>query len=75
MSEEYLVFSVGDLTATMKVGKPYPLLGVAASEAGARELLESLPPSAASKVIIVEKKAVVRRIPSVRLEDIDESVE
>jgi len=74
MSEEILVFSVGDPSASMKVGKSYLLLGVAASEAEARTLAESLPATSGSKVVIVQKRAVVRRIPAVRLEDVDEPV-
>ena len=74
MAEEYLVFNIGDVSTRMKVGKSYLLLGVATSDKGARELVESLPAATASKVLIVARKAVVRRVPAVRLEDVDESV-
>lgn len=73
MAEEVLVFNVGDETSRMKVGKSYLLLGVAQSEQQARQLAESLPANAGSKVMLLTKKAVIRRIPAVRLEDLDES--
>lgn len=74
MSEEVLVFNVGDSNTSMKVGKSYLLLGVAESEAAARRLVENLPATAGSKVVIVQRKALVLRIPAVRLEDLDDPV-
>ena len=74
MTDEFLIFNVGDENTRMKVGKSYLLLGVAKNEKDARELVEGLPAAAASKVVILAKKAVVRRVPTVRLEDIDENV-
>lgn len=72
MAEEFLLFNVGDESTRMKVGKSYLLLGVAESEEAARELAEALPATSASKVAILWKQAVIRRVPTVRLEDIDE---
>jgi hypothetical protein len=72
MAEEILIFNVGDESARMKVGKSYLLLGVAASEKEARALMESLPINAGSKVVLAVKQAVLRRVPAVRLEDVDE---
>lgn len=74
MAEEVLVFNVGDDSAHMKAGKSYVLLGVTESEEKARELAASLPANAGSKVVILAKRAVIRRVPAVRLEDLDESV-
>ncbi|MGE0134543.1 MAG: hypothetical protein AB7L91_08670 [Dehalococcoidia bacterium] len=74
MSDEVLVFNIGDESAHMKVGKSYLLLGVAGTEEEARALAASLPASAGSKVVIVTKRAVLRRVPAVRLEDVDEDV-
>jgi len=73
MAEEMLIFNIGDESARIKVGKSYLLLGVAQSEQEARELAESLPANAGSKVILLAKRAVIRRIPAVRLEDLDEN--
>jgi hypothetical protein len=67
-----LIFNIGDESARMKVGKSYLLLGVAQSEQEARELAESLPANAGSKIMLLEKRAVIRRVPAVRLEDVDE---
>jgi hypothetical protein len=72
MAAEMLIFNIGDESARMKVGKSYLLLGVAQSEQEARELAESLPANAGSKIMLLERRAVIRRIPAVRLEDIDE---
>jgi hypothetical protein len=36
-------------------------------------LAESLPANAGSKVILLAKRAVIRRVPAVRLEDLDEN--
>jgi hypothetical protein len=74
MADEVLIFNVGDDSSRMKPGKSYVLLGVAKTEEGARELAASLPASAASKVVVVAKRAVLRRVPAVRLEDLDENV-
>jgi hypothetical protein len=73
MAEEMLIFNIGDESARIKVGKSYLLLGVAQSEQEARELAESLPANAGSKVILLAKRAVIRRVPAVRLEDLDEN--
>ena len=72
MADEVLLFNIGDESALMKVGKAYVLLGVATSEKEARELAESLPANAGSKVVIVTRRAVIRRVPAVRLEDLQE---
>ena len=72
MAAEMLIFNIGDESARMKVGKSYLLLGVAQSEQEARELAESLPANAGSKIMLLEKRAVIRRVPAVRLEDVDE---
>ncbi len=71
---EVLVFNIGDESARMKVGKSYLLLGVTGSVDEARELAESLPANAGSKVVIVTKDSVLRRIPAVRLQELDEQV-
>ena len=72
MAAEMLIFNIGDESARMKVGTSYLLLGVAQSEQEARELAESLPANAGSKIMLLEKRAVIRRVPAVRLEDVDE---
>ncbi len=74
MADEVLLFNVGDDSARMKIGKAYVLIGVASSEQAARELAETLPANAGSKVVIVTKQAVLRRVPAVRLEELDENV-
>ncbi|KQR16019.1 hypothetical protein [Cellulomonas sp. Leaf334] len=72
MAEEVLIFNIGDDSARMKVGKTYLLLGVAKSEQEARALAESLPANVGSKVTLLAKRAVIRRVPAVRLEVLDE---
>lgn len=74
MPDEMLLFNIGDDAATMKVGKSYMLLGITSSEEEARQLAESLPANAGSKVVIVTRRSVLRRIPAVRLEELDEGV-
>ena len=74
MAHEVLLFNVGDEPARMKPGKSYVLLGVASSEEEARQLAAELPANAGSKVVIVTKQAVLRRVPAVRLEELDEDV-
>lgn len=73
MADEVLLFNIGDESAHMKVGKSYLLLGVATSDKEARALAEALPANAGSKVVIVTKQAVIRRVPAVRLEDMHEN--
>lgn len=72
MAEEVLIFNIGDESTRMKVGRSYLLLGVAQSEHEARELAASLPANSGSKIILLAKRAIIRRIPAVRLEDLDE---
>jgi hypothetical protein len=72
VSAEFIVINIG--TDAAKVGASYTILGVAQTEDAARALLASLPTSTASKVAILEKKAVIRRIPSVRLEELTEDI-
>lgn len=72
MGAEFIILNLGsDVT---KVGASYSILGVADSESEARALLASLPAATASKVAILEKKAIVRRVPSVKLEDLAEDI-
>lgn len=72
MADEFLVLGLGD--ELMKVGKSYILLGVAPTADQARALAEALPASAASRIVIAQRHALVRRIPAVRLEDLDDSL-
>ncbi|PFG44513.1 hypothetical protein ATJ88_3238 [Isoptericola jiangsuensis] len=72
MADEFLVLGLGD--EHMKVGKSYLLLGVAPTAAKARELAEELPAATASRVVIAQRHALVRRVPAVRLEDLDDSL-
>ncbi|MBI5895369.1 MAG: hypothetical protein HZB24_04940 [Desulfobacterales bacterium] len=72
MSTEFIVLNIGSDAA--KIGASYTILGVADTEDAARAMLSSLPTSTASKVAILEKKAVIRRIPSVKLEDLTENI-
>lgn len=72
MSAEFVILNLGSDAA--KVGASYTLLGVADSEAAARTLLSNLPTATASKVAILEKKAIIRRVPSVKLEELNEEL-
>lgn len=72
MSAEFLILNLGSDPA--KVGASYTILGVAPTEAEARTQLAALPTATASKVAILEKKAVIRRVPSVKLEDLSENL-
>lgn len=72
MAAEFLILNIGNENA--KIGASYTLLGVAASEQEARAQLAALPTASASKVVILEKTAVIRRTPSVRLEDLSEDL-
>ncbi len=72
MADEFLIFNIG--TDPAKVGASYALLGVAKSEQEAREMLGTMPTPSASKAAIVQKKAYIRRTPSVRLEDLAEDI-
>ncbi|NTU77131.1 MAG: hypothetical protein HGA90_04885, partial [Alphaproteobacteria bacterium] len=60
MSAEFIILNLGSDAA--KVGASCTVLGVAHSESDARDLLASLPTATASKVAILEKKAVIRRV-------------
>lgn len=73
MADQVLLFNVGDESASLKVGKSYLLLGISASVEDARELASTLPANAGSKVVIVTREALLRRIPAVRLEDVEEN--
>ena len=72
MAAEFVIVNLG--SEAPKVGSSYTILGVAESEAAARTLLGTLPATAASKVVILQKVAVVRRMPSVKLEDLQEDL-
>ena len=72
MSAEFVVLNIGSDTA--KIGASYTILGVAGSESEAMTLLETLPAATASKVAILEKKAVIKRIPAVKLEELNENM-
>ena len=68
---EFLVFDIG---AGAKVGGSYSLLGKADSMAGAEELVRYLPSATATKVAIVERRAVLARRPTVELLAIAEPI-
>lgn len=72
MAAEFLIVNLGADPA--KVGASYTLLGVAASEPEARALLASMPAATSSKVAVLEKKAVIKRTPSVKLEDLNDNI-
>ncbi len=72
MAAEFVILNLGADPA--KVGASYTVLAVAASEQEARTVLGNLPTTSASKVAILEKKAVIRRVPSVKLEDLQEDI-
>lgn len=61
---EFLVFDIG---AGAKVGGSYSLLGVAETQAKAEELVRALPSASATKVAILQRKAVLTRKPAVEL--------
>lgn len=71
VASEFLVFDIG---AGAKVGGSYSLLGTADSMAKAEELVRSLPSASATKVAIVERKAVLVRRPTIELLAIDERI-
>lgn len=68
---EFLVFDIG---SGAKVGGSYSLLGAASTLAGAEELVRYLPSASATKVAIVERKAVLARRPTVELLAIAEPI-
>ena len=72
MAAEFLILNLGSDPA--KIGASYTLLGVAASEQDARAMLASMPATTASKVALLEKKAVIKRTPSVRLDDLTDNI-
>jgi hypothetical protein len=72
MAAEFLIVNLGSDPA--KVGASYTLLGVASSEQEARALLAAMPATTASKVALLEKKAVIKRTPSVKLEDLQDNI-
>lgn len=63
-SSEFLVFDIG---TGAKVGGSYALLGTAATMAGAEEVVRNLPSAGATRVAIVERKAVLVRRPAVEV--------
>lgn len=68
---EYLVFDIG---SGAKVGGSYSLVGSAKSFKAAEALVKSLPSASASKVAIVERKAVLMRKPAIELHTVAERV-
>lgn len=68
---EYLVFDIG---SGAKVGGSYSLVGSAGSLKGAEALVKSLPSATASKVAILERKAVFMRKPAIELQPMTERV-
>jgi hypothetical protein len=72
MAAEFVILNLG--SDPPKVGASYTVLGVAASEQEARDMLSTMATTTASKVAVLEKKAVIRRVPSVRLEDLAENI-
>lgn len=72
MAAEFVILNLGSDPA--KVGASYTVLAVAGSEQDARAMLGALPATSASKVAILEKKAVIRRVPSVKLEELQEDI-
>lgn len=69
---EFVILNLG--SDPPRVGSSYTLLGVAATEADARAMLATIQVTTASKVALLEKKAVIRRTPSVKLEDLAENI-
>lgn len=72
MSDEFIILNLGSDSA--KVGSSCTILGVSSTEEEARARLAELPTSTASKVAILEKRSVIRRVPTVRLEDLTENI-
>jgi hypothetical protein len=68
---EFLVFDIG---TGARVGGSYSLLGVANSQKKAEELIKGLPSSSATKVAILERKAVLSRKPAVELSPSSERI-
>lgn len=72
MAAEFVILNLG--SDPPKLGSAYTILAVTSSEQDARTFLGTLPIAAASKVAILEKKALINRIPSVRLEDLQGNI-
>jgi len=70
-SAEYLVFDIG---SGAKVGGSYALVGVEKSLKAAEALVKALPSASASKVAILERKAVLMRKPAIELHSVSERV-
>ena len=68
---EFLVFEIG---SGAKVGGSYPLIGATKSLKEAEALVKALPSASASKVAIVECKAVLMRKPAIELHAVAERV-